>query len=187
LSGGITSDGGFVIPNVPAGKYLLNVVAHDHAFDRLRVDVFESEPLPEIRPYLPGTPLSPPSPVTLSYPITLTPRVKHDYFVAPESFNLVGMFQNPMMMIMLFTGVMMLAMPYIMKNMDPEMLEDVKQRQAKLSNIQSSLQNGDLKSGLSAIMNGEDHKNAPSASTSSSSPKPNSSGTKNRGNKNKRR
>ncbi len=36
---------------------------------------------------------------------------------------------------------------YIQKNMDPEMLQDFKERQAKISNIQSSLQSGDLKSG----------------------------------------
>jgi hypothetical protein len=47
----------------------------------------------------------------------LTPRHKNRYFSPRESFNLLGMFQSPMMMIMALTGVMMLAMPYIMVNL----------------------------------------------------------------------
>lgn len=81
---------------------------------QLRVDVFETESLPEVRPYIPGTSLSPPSTVTLPYPILLTPRHKNDYFVERQSFNLMGMFQSPMMLMMLVMGGMMLAMPYIM-------------------------------------------------------------------------
>ena len=80
----------------------------------MRVDIFEAETLPEVRPYFPGTPLSSASSVTLTYPSTLSARGKYDYFVPRESFNLLGMFQNPMMLMMVFTGVMVLAMPYIM-------------------------------------------------------------------------
>ena len=74
----------------------------------------DEESTPIVRPYIPGTPLSPPSNVKLTYPISLSARAKYDYYVPKESFNLIGMFQNPMMMIMLFTGVMVLAMPYLM-------------------------------------------------------------------------
>jgi hypothetical protein len=72
------------------------------------------------------------------------------------------MLQNPMMLITVFGGLMMLAMPYIMveqtvfdfspsrtdillllqKNMDPEVLQEARQGQAKLG----ALQNGDLRS-----------------------------------------
>jgi hypothetical protein len=55
---------------------------------------------------------------TLSYPIALTPRANYRasgaYFVPRESFNLLAMFSNPMMLMMLFAGVMVLAMPYLM-------------------------------------------------------------------------
>ncbi|KAI0079584.1 hypothetical protein K474DRAFT_1591683 [Panus rudis PR-1116 ss-1] len=147
--GGITQSGSFVIPGVPEGIYILSIEAHDHVFDRLRVDVHDasSETLPEIRPLLAGTPLSTPAQVTLPYPILLHARGKYDYYVPKESFNLLGMFKNPMMMLMLFTGIMMLAMPYIMKNMDPEALADFQERQAKIGSIQSSIQSGDFKSG----------------------------------------
>lgn len=61
-----------------------------------------------------GTPLMSTTSVYLRYPIVLTPRHKNSYFKPRDSFNLLGMFQNPMMMIMVLTGLMMFGMPYIM-------------------------------------------------------------------------
>jgi hypothetical protein len=79
----------------------------------LRIDVAPTDPVPEIRPYILGTPFNPASTISLPYPITLVPRSKNVYFVPRESFNLIGMFQNPMMLLMVLTGVMVFAMPYI--------------------------------------------------------------------------
>ena len=81
---------------------------------KLRIDVLPSEAVPEVRPYLPGTPLSPPSPVLLAYPIILTARQKANYFVEPESFNLLGMLRNPMVLMMVVTGALVMGMPYLM-------------------------------------------------------------------------
>lgn len=180
MRGGVTRDGGFLIPDVPAGTYILSVIAHDHTFDKLRIDVFETESLPEVRPYIPGTPLSPASTVTLPYPIVLPARQKNDYFIPRQSFNVVGMFQSPMMLMMLGMGVMVIAMPYLMKNMDPDTLKDFNKRQARIGNLQSSMQSGDIVSGLSALMStGEEEKPVPKPATPS--------GLKHRGGKNKKR
>ena len=82
---------------------------------QLRVDVPpEPESSPEVRPYAIGTPLNPPSPIKLPYPVKLVPRQRNSYFVPHQSFSIMLMFQNPMMLIMVFGGAMMLAMPYIM-------------------------------------------------------------------------
>ncbi|KZT06892.1 uncharacterized protein LAESUDRAFT_736743 [Laetiporus sulphureus 93-53] len=184
LRGGITEDGGFVIPDVPAGTYILSVVAHDHTFDKLRVDVFETDSLPEVRPYIPGTPLSPPSAIALPYPIVLTARKKNDYFAPPQSFNLLGTLQSPMMLMMLSMGAMMLAMPYLMKNMDPEVLQDFNKRQSRIGSLQSSLQSGDISGGLSALLHaGEEEK----PSTPSPSKTATSSSMKHRSGKHKKR
>ena len=81
---------------------------------QLRVDVPpQPESPPEVRPYAVGTPLNPPSPIKLSYPIKFVPRQRKSYFVPHQSFDIVQMFQNPMMLMMVFGGLMMLAMPYI--------------------------------------------------------------------------
>ncbi|TFY66191.1 hypothetical protein EVG20_g4902 [Dentipellis fragilis] len=183
--GSITRDGRFVIPDVAPGTYLLSVVSHDHHFDqvmspthlhwtilipafffKLRIDVpSEAELVPEVRPYVPGTPMNPASKVKMPHPIKLIPRLRNNYFVPKQSFNLVGMFQNPMMLMMVFAGAMMLGTPYLMKNMDPEMVEEFKHNQAKMANLQSSLQSGDLKSGISAIMGTDESQDAAAATT----------------------
>ena len=85
-----------------------------YPLSKLRVDILDTDTLPEIRPYTPGTPLTPPAPVALPYPITLSPTAKLDYFTQQQAFNLVGMFNSPMMLMMLFAGVMVFATPYLM-------------------------------------------------------------------------
>ncbi|KAF8203043.1 hypothetical protein BJ912DRAFT_920251 [Pholiota molesta] len=156
LSSGIMRDGSFIIPHVPDGTHVLSIISHDYYFDQLRIDVNNSEPSVEVRPFLPGTPLNPPSTLLLPYPIVLTPRERYVYFVPPERFNLAGMLSNPMMLLMVGGAGMMLAMPYLIKNLDPEALEEFKEQQAKLGGIQNALQSGDIKSGLSAIMAGNE-------------------------------
>ncbi|KAG5654739.1 hypothetical protein H0H81_003747 [Sphagnurus paluster] len=172
LKGSIMYDGSFSIPDVPVGTYLLSVISPAHSFDQLRIDVVDSESAPEIRLYAPGTPLNPSSTVLLSYPITLVPRQKHAYFVPHESFNLVAMLSNPMMLMMVVGGAMVFAMPYLMvsyydqyvlqivthgfllqKNMDPEAMEEFKEQHAKVSGFQSAMASGDLKSGCEFFAN----------------------------------
>jgi len=153
--GSIRKDGAFEIPDVAPGSYVLSVNAHDHVFDSLRVDVpppTVDDAIPDVRPYVPGTPHSPPSIVSLSYPITLIPRQQNIYFVEHQAFNALGMLQNPMMLLMIGAGVLMVGMPYILKNLDPEMAKEVGQRQANFANIQSSLQSGDLRGGFSSLL-----------------------------------
>ncbi|KAJ3505099.1 hypothetical protein NLJ89_g7592 [Agrocybe chaxingu] len=154
FGGRVTRDGKFVIPDVPQGTYILSISSHDYSFEQLRVDVARSSLPPEVRPYIAGTPLNPPSSVLLPYPIVLSPKEKNVYFVPPESFNLTGMLANPMMLLMVGAAVMVFAMPYLMKNLDPEALEEFKEQQSKVNGIQSAFQTGDFKSGFSALMAG---------------------------------
>ncbi|KAG1755103.1 uncharacterized protein EDB91DRAFT_1097293 [Suillus paluster] len=156
MSGRVTRNGNFSIPDVPPGTYILSVLSHDYSFDHVRIDVSRSEPQPEVRPHIFGTPLLTTTSFSLPYPILLIPRHKNRYFSPRESFNLLGMFQSPMMMIMVLTGVMMLAMPYIMKNMDPETLDGLK-GQVKAASKQNSIQSGDP-GGLSALLAAEETK-----------------------------
>ncbi|KAF9478049.1 hypothetical protein BDN70DRAFT_913881 [Pholiota conissans] len=184
FSGGVTRHGNFIIPDVPDGTHVLSIVSHDHFFDQLRIDVNNSLSSVEVRPFLPGTPMNPPSTVLLPYPVILTPRERYVYFVPPESFNLAGMLSNPMMLLMVGGAGMMLAMPYLIKNLDPEALEEFKEQQAKLGGIQSALQSGDIKSGLSAIMAATEEQGA---SGPQGQPSKGGSGSKARTNKKSRR
>ena len=71
---------------------------------------------PEVRPYVSGTPLSSTanSHVTIAYPLKIYPRFRNEYFVPKQSFNVMGMLQNPMIMMMGAVGVMVVALPYMM-------------------------------------------------------------------------
>ncbi|KAF8912839.1 hypothetical protein CPB84DRAFT_1841287 [Gymnopilus junonius] len=182
FTGGITVNGQFTIPDVPEGTYLLSIISHDFAFDQLRIDITNSS-LPKVRPYIPGTPMNPPSSILLPYPIVLSAKEKADYFVPPERFNLAGMFANPMMLLMVGVGVMMLAMPYLIKNMDPEALEELKEKQAKMGSIQSAFQSGDIKAGLSSIMAAAEEQTA----SNSTPTQANRGGSRTRGNKKTKR
>ncbi|KAF9535849.1 hypothetical protein CPB83DRAFT_842451 [Crepidotus variabilis] len=149
--GSITRGGRFTIPDVPDGSYLLSVHSHHYVFDQLRIDVANASATPvEVHPYIPGTPFNPSSAVVLPYPIVLAPKERYSFFMPRESFNIGGMLSNPMMLMMIGLGVFMLLTPYIMKNLDPETLEELKKEQAKMH---TALQSGDLK-GLSSIMTG---------------------------------
>ncbi|KAJ7071305.1 hypothetical protein C8F01DRAFT_1109955 [Mycena amicta] len=173
-SGNVIFDGSFTIPNVSEGVYLLSVVSHDYVFDQLRIDVLDSGY--QVRPYAVGTPLNPPSTIILPE-ISLVARVTHGYYMPPQSFNLMGMLGSPMVLMLVVGGGMVLAMPYLMKNMDPETLKEFKESQAKASQLQSAVASGDLRAGFSALMADE-----PPA------PAPPPAGTKSRGGaKNRRR
>lgn len=101
---------------------------------QLRVDVLELadvpspdsdsalEPTPsvQVRPLVPGTPHSPTPPLPLlSYPISLHAQRAKTYFIPRESFDVISMFKNPMMLMMLFTGVMVFLMPKLMVRLIP--------------------------------------------------------------------
>jgi len=64
---------------------------------------------------------------------------------------------------MVFGGLMMLAMPYITKNLDPALVQEAQQNQAKFTN---AIQSGDLKSGISALAGGDDARPAITTATS---------------------
>ena len=55
------------------------------------------------------------------YPFVLEPRGTVQYFDQHEQISISGMiFRNPMVLMMLFMGLMSYAMPKMMENMDPE-------------------------------------------------------------------
>ncbi|THU94823.1 hypothetical protein K435DRAFT_779253 [Dendrothele bispora CBS 962.96] len=183
LSGSVVKDGSFSISNVSVGTHVLSVLAHDHWFDQLRIDVIDKTTI-EVRPYVVGTPLNPPSQVLLAYPITVEAKGKYNYFVPPESFNLMGMLGSPMMLIMILGGAMVLGLPYLMKNMDPEALAELKDQQAKMSQMQNAMTSGDFR-GLSALMAApEDNRQNQPATQSPSTGK--AQGGKGRSNKHKK-
>lgn len=80
------------------------------------------------------------------YPIILTALAPIVYTLPKPQFSILGfMMANPMMIMMLFSLVMVVGMPMLMKNMSPEELEEIQK---------NSLTGGDPMQKLSKLMGG---------------------------------
>lgn len=74
----------------------------------------QAEPYASVYAYVPGTPLAPAPLLTTGYPIVISAKDKNGYFLEHEAFDPLAMLKNPMMMIMIATGVLLFATPYLM-------------------------------------------------------------------------
>lgn len=153
-------DGSFVFFHVPSGRkarlslivyfslishpgiYALEVYSLTDHFSQLKLKVSaENNTISVIEYKYPGAPR-----VAASYPIVLNALAPIQYEVQKPPFSLWGMIMaNPMMLMMLFSLVMVVGMPYLMQNMSPEELEEIKRQSAK---------NGDPMKQLSQLMGG---------------------------------
>lgn len=89
----------------------------------------------------PGAPRIP-----ASYPMLISALAPVQYQLPKAPFSLMGMLMgNPMMLLMVFTGIMAFVMPKMMANMSPEELEELKKQSAT---------SGDPMAKLSKLMSG---------------------------------
>jgi hypothetical protein len=69
---------------------------------------------PHVQLFQPGkSPLATSSP-SLRYPIILYPLGKEDYYTVKGGINILGLFKSPIVLMMLFSGGMMYALPKLM-------------------------------------------------------------------------
>lgn len=162
-TGYVTSDGKFKIHHVPDGSYLLNVQAINYTFAMYRVDVSDSKVNAYVMSLNSEWSSTGPS---ISYPIELAAQEKRQFFTPREGFNLIAMFSNPMMLMMLFSVGIMFFAPKMMENMDPQALEEAKKHAPTATNPQAALP--DLSQSL-ASMFGPKGQQASSTATASGS------------------
>lgn len=143
-----TISGEFAFYEVPTGVYTLNVNDIEYTFSQLKIKVsFEdgnasgdeaiggsvgdntgiTEPKITVIEYkYPGA-----QKLAGSYPLVLTALVKNNYLPVKEGLNIFKMiFGNPMALMMLFSIAVVVGMPMMMKNMDPEELKAMQERSA---------------------------------------------------------
>ena len=130
LSGGRSaipnSRGEFVIENLAAGTYLLEVQDLENVFPPVRIDISAKES-GRVRASNPDTS------ERLAYPLVLRPLAPAQYFEVRVPYDWTAMLKNPMVMMMGFSLFLMVLMPKMMANMDPEELEQM--RKGGLSSV----------------------------------------------------
>ncbi|CAO3593209.1 unnamed protein product [Absidia cylindrospora] len=132
----VQSDGTFSFDDVPAGSYLLEVNNIDYIFPKLRVDVKENTVDGAYTVLGVGWDKTG---YAIPHPFVLRAKAEADYFVERQGFNVMGMFKNPMFLMLGFSGIMMLVMPKMLKNLDPEAMQDVAQSQSDAQNIMNDM------------------------------------------------
>ena len=63
--------------------------------------------------------------------VVIAPVSKVDYFEPSNRVTLLGLLKNPMVLMVLMTVVMAVAVPSLIRNMDPEALEELKKEMGK--------------------------------------------------------
>ena len=143
-----TISGEFAFYEVPAGVYTLNVNDIEYTFSQLKIKVTFDDAnssgdeivgqnrggntettapkITVIEYKYPGA-----QKMAGSYPLVLTALVKNNYLPVKEGLNIFKMiFGNPMALMMIFSVAVVVGMPMMMKNIDPEELKAMQERSA---------------------------------------------------------
>ena len=125
------SDGSFVIYNVPPGIHQIDIHSPSHHFGQVKVQLLEeSMDAPKCLEYTyPGAVKNP-----IKYPLVLTPYATYDYFEPKRGFSIFGLLKNPMVLMMLVSAGLMMGMPKLMENLDPEEKEVMRKQMQAQSN-----------------------------------------------------
>ncbi len=132
-------DGTFALLDVPPGDHTLQIVAIGFSFPPIIVSVDGenngevvmrySEDMSTILPKL-KTPEGTTKEKTIER-VVVAPVSKVDYFEPSNRVTLLGLLKNPMVLMVLMTVIMAVAVPSLIRNMDPEALEELKKEMGK--------------------------------------------------------
>ena len=123
-------DGSFVIYDVGPGIHDVTFFSKKYHFPQVKIQLLEdSMDAPKCLEYtFPGAQKR-----ALKYPLVINPKGSYQYFETKKGFSIFGLLRNPMVIMMLFSGGLMFAMPYMMEGLDPEekarMKEQMKSQQ----------------------------------------------------------
>ncbi|KAI8992306.1 hypothetical protein BDB01DRAFT_847695 [Pilobolus umbonatus] len=120
----IQSNGLFVFPDVKPGSYLLEIQSIDHIYPKLRVDITEENEITGAYTAL-GVDWNQKG-YSVNYPFQIQAKAEAEYFMKRQGLSLMGLVKNPMVLMIAFSGAMLIFMPRMLqaaKEMDPEEFE----------------------------------------------------------------
>eukprot|EP00386_Alphamonas_edax_P001320 GDKI01003917.1.p1 GENE.GDKI01003917.1~~GDKI01003917.1.p1 ORF type:complete len:226 (-),score=66.99 GDKI01003917.1:253-930(-) len=133
-------DGSFLIPNVPAGSYLLEVAHPTHAFGPVLVEVAERPDKAEAKVSAFLFAMDSGKGARLKYPVALTPSGAVTYFEKREEFSLAPMLKNPMVLIGLLSFGLMALSPKLKQWQEEAREDEVRQQEAEAARQQRRVQ-----------------------------------------------
>eukprot|EP00735_Rhodelphis_limneticus_P001707 TRINITY_DN1236_c0_g1::TRINITY_DN1236_c0_g1_i1::g.26912::m.26912 TRINITY_DN1236_c0_g1::TRINITY_DN1236_c0_g1_i1::g.26912 ORF type:complete len:231 (-),score=72.44,sp/A5PJA8/EMC7_BOVIN/33.52/2e-19,DUF2012/PF09430.5/6.7e-22,CarboxypepD_reg/PF13620.1/0.24 TRINITY_DN1236_c0_g1_i1:821-1471(-) len=125
------SDGTFTIHMMTSGSHVVEVQSTEFYYPSMRVEVGEANlgSGKSVRAWA----MDETGKKSLTpYPLVFTPKFKPNYFEVKEQFSYGVFLKNPMVIMMLFTGLMVFVTPKLMDNMDPEELKEMQKRQEEM-------------------------------------------------------
>jgi len=113
----------FVIDELPAGAYLLEIASTKYSYPTIRVDVsakyngkvkakYATESIPLDRE-------------GLKYPLDIYPLHIANYIEEKEPFNIMELLKSPMVIMIGISALMIFILPKLMEQMDPEKLKQM--------------------------------------------------------------
>ena len=124
------TDGSFMFHDVRPGVYLLDVLSTSHFFSQVKLNLPNDagSAVRCLEYKFPGAPKQ-----SIDYPLKLMSHARKQYFEQRETIGLHTMLRNPMLVMGALTGVLVLVMPKLMENMDPD---EVKKMQEQMGAAQ---------------------------------------------------
>lgn len=125
-----TPSGNFTFYNVPLGVHLVDAHNVDYSFSQVKMQLRINDENNEIEKkcieyVYPGAPKQP---IECEPSIILIANAKYQYFETRRGFSIFGLLKNPMVLLMGVSVIMMVIMPKMMENLDPEQKEQMKKQ-----------------------------------------------------------
>jgi len=143
--GFVSSDGSFVISNVPSGSYIIEVANKNFIFEPVRVDVNSKGKVRARKLQL----LQPSAVTQLPYPLRFRPKEPARYFQVRESCRITDFLFSPMVLMMVVPLLCIMVLPKLVDTNDPEIQREMqnslqlpKYEMPELSDIMTNLFGG---------------------------------------------
>ncbi|KAI7884253.1 hypothetical protein K492DRAFT_142909 [Lichtheimia hyalospora FSU 10163] len=134
----ITNNGRFEFSNIEPGNYLLEVQSVDYVFPKLRLEVDKEKGLTRAAYSIYGQSWDKTG-YTVEQPLELRAKAVANYFMQRQGFNIFGLFKNPMFLMLGVSALMLVVMPKMMQNLDPEALKEISQTQADAQKMMTDM------------------------------------------------
>ncbi|OWA53127.1 putative ER membrane protein complex subunit 7 [Hypsibius exemplaris] len=132
----------FTISGVPPGSYLIEVYHPEFIFETARVDVSSKGKFRARRP----DSFDSSAQNQLAYPLRLKLLRKATYFQAKEAWRMTDILMNPMVLMMILPLVVLMGIPKLMSQIDPDASKDMQSaitnQPTDFSSLMSSLLGG---------------------------------------------